>query len=237
MKRFIEVLIIIGLLFFLCPNTAAGQRKSQPAPRRAGQARQAAAPRPAEPQELYRFRQKSNSESKASDAAVQPGIVLIEGEIKGLIVQKGKLEQSPSEKNSAVMSYTVSYYLSNGNEIAAIDEAGIHRVGNRMAMLVVSQDGTPPDDVDALQSGMAMPDGMMLGFTSAGGTIFRVGGRTAKETDAHTLLGEFRVDPQTRKGRVIPALEINTEKGMVTIPVKRLVKFIEPVEETKPAKP
>ncbi len=113
----------------------------------------------------------------------------------------------------------------------------MHKDGSTIVLLSVSQEGTPFDDIEVLQTGVDMPEGAFFGaFTKAGGSIIRIGGSGKPTSSTDMLLGEFRVDPGTRKGRIIPALEITTDAGPVTIPVKNFITFKAKPEEPKQVK-
>ena len=147
---------------------------------------------------------------------------VIEGTISGLIIQKGKVEKST--ENSKI-EFTVSYYLTNGNEIESINEEGVTRVSDKVVSAVVTEKGVPPNDNVALKGIVDMPSEAMFGSTKTGGTIILIAGRSKelRGTNAETLLGEFR--SVTGGGKLIPAIKIMTANGTITIPIKEIVAF------------
>jgi hypothetical protein len=188
-------------------------------------------------QEIYCFRRKGKAARGANNKALE-GIKLLEGNITGLIVQKGEIKESQSKDNPSKKSYAVSYELTNGSEIAAIDEEGVHQDGDKILSLTVSQEGTPPDDNEVLESGMnvseqAMMPPIIMVRTPAGGMVVRISGKseTRQRTSANVLLGEYRLDPETKKARIIPALEVKTVSGVITIPVQNILTFKQKANE------
>jgi hypothetical protein len=148
---------------------------------------------------------------------------LVEGEITGLVVQKGDLSTSVKDGKT---SFAATYHLSNGGEIASIDEAGVTKRGASVAFCSVSQDDKAPDDVDAVETCVNMPAGAFFGgYTKGGGHVVRLGGTSAKGgmPNADAVLGEFR--KEAGKGRIIPSLTLKTATGETTIPVTDIVAF------------
>lgn len=199
--------------------------------------KQAASPQPGAgtpnaTHETYWFRRKGKSAPGATDKTLG-GTRLVEGLIKGLIVQKGDVTESQSKDNPTKKTYTVSYELTNGDEISAIDEQGVHQDSDKILFLNVSQEDTPPDDKEVLETGMNISEQafapLLMARTPAGGLVVRITGKSkAKQrTTADVVLGEYRLDPETKKGRLITALEVNTDGGVVTIPVQNILKFKE----------
>jgi hypothetical protein len=142
----------------------------------------------------------------------------IEGEIKGVIVQKETIKEwtEGSKKH-----YNVIYYLTNGSDIRAIDEKGVHvPEGTQIPTRFVTQKGKPPDDLEVLQ--VAEDKKSLIPTTKAGGQVLRAG-VAATGVSAAMLLGELR----TKDGKtgLIGALEIQTTSGLIAIPVGEIIDF------------
>jgi len=208
----------------------AGPDKANRGPAAAATAPSGAEPTPKAKQGNYCFRRKGNSARGASNKALE-GVKLVEGNIRGLIVQKGDVKESQSKDNPSKKSYTVTYQLTNGSEISAIDEAGVHLDSDKILSVIVTQEGALPDDevlgMSLSEGAMALP--VFMARTSAGGLVVRINGKakTRRRTSAAALLGEYRLDPVAMKPRVIPHLEVSTLSGTVTIPVQDMVTFRE----------
>ena len=166
--------------------------------------------------------------------AAQPATIkkkdgqIVEGKITGLVVQKDEVKEAPSEKDPAQKSYTVSYDLTNGSDITAIDEEGVHQEGRLVAFLVATQGGSPPDDAEVVKTGVELPAGALsLGHLKGDGTVIRAGGqsRDKRRVKSGQLIGQYRVDPASKKGALDPTLEVATAGGAVRIPVEEIVSF------------
>ncbi|OGU42091.1 MAG: hypothetical protein A2315_09370 [Ignavibacteria bacterium RIFOXYB2_FULL_35_12] len=163
----------------------------------------------------------------ATQVKLKNGKVL-EGTINGLIVQKEETKKSPSEKDPKKVVYNASYYLTNGEEIGLIDEQGVHKNSNKVVIINCSQEETPLNDLDVVETGINAPESpFSVSYTEAGGTVVRIGGRSSNPTSVSkdTLLGVYRADPKTGKGQIILEIEIVTEKGLVKVPIKSIVEF------------
>jgi hypothetical protein len=172
------------------------------------------------------FYRKTADGTSPKKNATSADVQVVEGLITGLIVQKAPVKEAPSEKDPTKTMYSGSYSLINGGEIDAIDEEGVHKQGRTIVLISVTQEGTPFDDSDVLQTAVNMPEGAFFGaYTKAGGSVFRVGGTGKPTTSTDTLLGEFRVDPGTKNGRLLPAVEVKSDTGPVTIPAKNFIAF------------
>ena len=233
----ITFIILAVSSFAAVASSCSGTQPAGPAA--VDNAGRAAAVQPAStPEAAYVFRRKPAPADGAG--AEVAGAKLVEGKILGLIVQKGELKESVSEKDPSKKSYTVSYYLTNGDKIAAIDEAGVHKETDEVLFINVAQDGTPPEDDDAVQTGMGQADApgmpVMMAFTAGGGTAIRMSGRSKskRSTDANALLGEYRLDPGTNKGKIYPEVKVETEGGPVTVPVGSFIKFRKQPEAATP---
>jgi len=148
-----------------------------------------------------------------------------EGKITGLIVLKGEAKEYPSEKNPGKTTYSASYAVINGADITAIDAEGIHqRAGRAAGMMVVSQDGAPLDDLDAVRTGLDLrPGPFSVSYTKAGGSVIRIGGRSGEATVSRDqVLGEYRKDLKKNESEIRPVLEIETTAGIVIVPVAEL---------------
>jgi len=153
---------------------------------------------------------------------------VVEGQINGLIVLKEWLRKS---ETGAKETFTIEYTLIDGKGIEAIDSEGVHLGSNStLDFISCSQENRPPDDLEALQKGMSLASGAMkFDVFSKGSTLFhtdvKTGNRSVKTGE---LLGEFRMKDPPEK--LIPAIEITTEKGVVKVPVKEIVAFKKKVE-------
>lgn len=183
--------------------------------------------RKAEPQgEIYCFLRKTSSTPAASsDSQVSrpKGVQLIEGEIKGLIAQR-----IATDKVSAA-----GYRLTKGKDIIAIDEEGVHVRGISTVMIAANDDDNKPINDLALIEEAAQTGQLRLGkitknevsTTIAVKPVEYVEGVKTEETalqDLMPVLGELRCDGGCR---ILPRLEIDTIKGVVAIPVGKIVKF------------
>ena len=150
-----------------------------------------------------------------------------EGKLAGLIVLKGRYEEAASEKNPGQKVYSARYVVANGYDIEKIDEQGVHQKGGRViGILSVEQEGSPLDDLDVVRAGLDMPESpFAVGYTKAGGTIVRLGGRAEKVVTRDTVLGEYRKDRGKKESELRSALEIETANGVVKVPVAELVEL------------
>lgn len=177
--------------------------------------------------DLYAFRQ--NPPAQAAPLNMPAGVTVIEGQVKGLIVQK----QDTSDPAQRV--FKGWYYLTKGEEVAAIDADGVHKTVPIVDDVGVRQERKPLDDLEILRLATKMPEASSSGRrTKAGGIVMRA--RTTSlmgpVTNALPLLGEFRIDPKTGQAELIPAIEVATANGVVNIPLAKLIKF-----KTKDATP
>ncbi len=151
-----------------------------------------------------------------------------EGRITGLIVLKGQNKESQSEKNPGKTTYTASYAVINGSDITAIDEQGVHQTGGRaVGMMVASQDGAPLEDLDTVHTGINLTPGpFSIGYTKAGGSVIRVGGRSGQAVITRDqVLGEYRENREKKDAEIRPVLEIETAVGIVKVPVAELAEL------------
>lgn len=143
---------------------------------------------------------------------------IISGQIRGMIVQKGEVELKQSAEGT---SHIVSYDMSNGEDIEAIDEEGVHR--SHVWSVTVSATGGLPTDLEVFKPGVKA--GLGADRVSSKGLkyyvfVFDVRPRVPSTAK---LLGEFRND--NGKDVVIPALHVTTKEGVVEIPVADIVAF------------
>jgi len=145
------------------------------------------------------------------------------GEIKGLIVQG----QTGDVSEGSLSGHGALYFVVEGKDIEAIDEEGIHY--KRARYILVGQKGTP-DPIEILETYVKFTNGdMMASLTYSGrhdGASVQVDSIETTAPVRLKLLGEFRMEDSKRK--LIPALEINTGKGVVSIPVEEIVEFRKP---------
>lgn len=153
---------------------------------------------------------------------------VIDGTVKGLIIQKGDVEKSQSEDDPTKPVYSALYRLTNGKEITLIDEQGVHKKGKMIVFIRVIQKDAPPDDLEVVETGISAGEGGVSMFhTKAGGTGARVSGLSSRSDHVNTeeLLGSLLIDPVTKKYQIIPAIEILTNKETIKVPIKDIVEF------------
>lgn len=150
---------------------------------------------------------------------------VIVGEIKGMFVQ-GHTDKVKEGGFGALI------YVSPGNTIAAIDEEGVH-YRKDVSVRYVNVGQKTPISLLALASMVAAMDGgnffAMMEYSSrhdsaAVKTDFLVPDGASKLP----LLGEFRADKAGDK--LIPALEILTSTGTITVPLQDIVSLKPAIE-------
>ena len=179
-------------------------------------------------EELSVFRLETGSAPVESTTPQSDKFKVVEGSIKGILVQKKKVLDGPSKDNPMKKMYSAYYFLTRGNQIAAINEEGVHPTNSDSEMLAVNQENKPLDDNDVVETGLRIPEGRSLNHrTSGGGVIMRTVTPSFSGPVANTvpLIGEFRTDPKSKKGRVFPNIEIYTKNGVVSIPIEKLARF------------
>ncbi len=143
---------------------------------------------------------------------------IIQGQIRGMIVQKDEIKL---EKSAEGTIHTVGYLMSNGEDIDAIDEEGVHR--SHIWLITVSAVGGLPTDIEVFKPGAKT--GLMANRVSAKGLKYDVFAFdfSPRVPSKEKLLGEFRSD----KGKdvAIPALHVTTNEGAVVIRVADIVAF------------
>jgi hypothetical protein len=142
----------------------------------------------------------------------------IEGQIRGMIVQKGELKIEKSDEGPI---HIVSYDMSNGEDIQSIEELGVHR--SHIWQITVSAVGGLPDDLDVFKPGEKT--GLAANRVTAAGLKYNifVFDFAPRVPSTLKLLGEFR--NENGKDVIIPSLHVTTKDGAVDIPVADLVTF------------
>ncbi len=189
------------------------------------------------PKKIYYFIRKSKDRGATSlkaDLGDTKDVQLVEGEIKGQIVQESG---SPQEKTREG-KYIYNFFVTNGKDIEMIDANGMYNsVGSHIVLLTANLEKPGINDMEFLQTGMASSANIAAGLRlPSGGTMFRIVFKTQKQAPVPMrLMGEFRAD-QNNKGQLIPVLEVNTEQGVLSIPVDQLIPFRKKTEQPTPAK-
>ena len=150
---------------------------------------------------------------------------VVEGTISGLIVQKGQVEEGAGDGGKK--TFTASYKLINGGDIAAIDEDGVHRKGNTFAFATVTEKAAPLDDFVALETVANLARGQWMAYTATGGQVVALGGTTAGSggADPTPVLGEYRKAGPGGKAQLLRSLEITTPQGTVSVSIADVVPF------------
>ena len=164
----------------------------------------------------------------------------VEGKVLGQVIQKGELEESPSEKHPDKKKYLVSYVITDGSEVAGIDEDGVRQDGRLIVIFVAAQEGSPPEDADVIETGFNPPGaggpveeichpefGLCGPPLKGGGAVLRVRLplRGRHRVHSEQLVGQYRQDPATKKGRLEANIEVQTAAGTVKVPVVQIVAF------------
>jgi hypothetical protein len=158
-----------------------------------------------------------HSQSRTSTVEKKDGQI-ISGTIQGIVVQKGKINEALGEDGSK--RFDTRYVLSNGDRITAIDKQGVHT--SWIISLGAYQEGEPPNDLEVLKPGKT---GFMNPRKGGKLTILALdyGPRVPIK---EALLGTVRKKPGTEDEVIlVPALEIMTANGLVTLPVSEVVAF------------
>lgn len=187
------------------------------------------------PKKTYYFVRKLNGKI----TALQPELgenkdaERVEGQITGPIVQ-GSV--GPREKTKEG-KYIYALMVTDGKDIEMIDSNGTYQsVGSNITVLAANLDKPDIADLEFLQTGMASKATTASGLRlPSGGTMARVVFKTGKQSPGTLkLMGEFRSDQNN--GQLLPALQINTDHGVVTIPVDQLIPFKKKTEQPTPGK-
>lgn len=146
---------------------------------------------------------------------------VIDGTIKGLVVQKGRHATED----------TVTYSVIKGEYIESIDERGVNlKPGSSFLYVVTRQKEIADGNSEAQIIGVLI--GFFEGMREDSGFVARVGVGggvvgsyvEAKELNAKdVLLGTHGVEQKTHK--IIPAFEVVTTTGSVSIPVADIIAF------------
>jgi hypothetical protein len=194
---------------------------------------------------VYCFRRKTDA--TASKIEVEGECTVIEGEIKGDIVQKEGIEITLEGKKQ----YSATYALMKGEDIDSIDEWGVRGHGYATLILIALVDKPLNDDAEVNLSPAERDAPLSIGLTGSNRIVTNMNlsklseilskqGTMAKRTINEEgqvylpLLGEFRYDPEQKKYRIFPELEIYTEKGVVKLPVNEIISFKKKAETSKP---
>ena len=143
---------------------------------------------------------------------------ILHGKIRGMIVQKGEVK---SEKSDEGTLYTVHYDMSNGEDIEAIDEEGVHH--SHLWLVTASAIGGLPDDLEVFKPGEKT--GLGADRVSAKGLKYTVLAIDFKPRvpSKEKLLGEVRTE--NGKDVIVRALHVTTKEGVIEIPVTDIVAF------------
>lgn len=122
----------------------------------------------------------------------------LDGKVFGLIVQRRSKPGS------------VTYTIRKGSDVLAIEASGIrYKKDSQVEVLTAAAEGLSADHIEVVAAG-------------SGVLVLRVSGRTAAETvDTDPLIGEYVGNLMKReiKGAVLPTIRVETEAGLVTVPV------------------
>lgn len=183
---------------------------------------------------VYCFRRKTDASDVTPGKSDIEGVRIVEGIIEGTIVQKlgGKLEEKGKTQ------YFATYVLMKGQDIDSVDEDGIRGHGYATIIKTTNRDDPLDDAAEVHLPSYLLDLPMTFGesrivlninlsklreSTAEQGTLATklMGGE--KGAVSLPLLGEFRCEHGDC--RIIPALQVTSEQGVVTIPVKDVVKF------------
>jgi hypothetical protein len=181
---------------------------------------------------------------------------VIEGQIKGTVVAR-KTEGSFVKMEGGRESFSATYALIRGGDVQAIDEAGISILTGYCAVALAGKDAAL-DDVAVIRHTLRRPFGSFLVLdTAKDGTKlmiltikpdkdafqklrkdFQPDWRFAEViSDVGTvnapLLGEYR--EEKGQPRLIPAIELKTKQGVVTVALEEVVAF--EVDTAAPSEP
>ena len=182
------------------------------------------APSPNQPaKKVYYFVRKVNGKLSPlhPELGEQKDAQRVEGQITGPIVQK---TEGPREKTKDG-KYIYTLMVTDGKDIEMIDGNGIYQaVGTNITVFAANLDKGDLDDLDFLKTGMASkatsaPDLRLPSGDKMGRFVFKTNKQAAGTLK---LAGEFRTE---NNGQVTPALQVNTDNGVVVIPVEQLIPF------------
>lgn len=223
-SRLLLTTVVIACLLLSC------SRRGQPTQTESASAK----PQPAQ-KKAYYFVRKVNG--KLSPLQPELGDAKdaqrVEGQISGPIVQESASPQGKTKEGK----YIYAFMVTDGKDIEMIDGNGMYQsVGSNIVVLAANIDKPDIADLEFLQTGMASKANTATGLRlPSGGEMGRFVFKTKKQAAGTLkLIGEFRSDQN--KGQLIPALSVNTDQGVVTIPVDQIIPFKKKTEQPAPAK-
>jgi hypothetical protein len=148
---------------------------------------------------------------------------IVKGQIMHLVVQQEEV-QKEFDREENRNTFSTTFYAINGPEITAIDEEGIHTLpGSVVGVFIVVGNTVPPDPLEVMQTaeGPSLPAPLGLRTLRKGGGFVAVARRGLEKPTTGKLLGYYTIEGG--KGRLVPALEVITETGKVTLPLRGLV--------------
>lgn len=151
---------------------------------------------------------------------------VVRGDILGNLLLLGDVKEEPQ---GAATEYLVTYYPTDARYIRRIDESGVHIDGDSpLVVVVASRQGSPPGHVEVVGAAMeALLQGpvetIFESLPGGGSVIGRAGRRGQADVLSHELLGEIQKDDGG--WRITPAIRIETEHGIETVPIDRIVPF------------
>ena len=145
---------------------------------------------------------------------------VLKGAIVGIVVQG---EAAPSKTGTG---YGGLYYVAKGEQIEAIDEDGIHfRSGTRLRYVSIGQK-KEINVTDVVRMAVDFDKDFMAGLEYSKKNDMAAVSADYMDTKAPTklkLIGTYRRDGQADE--IIPAVEIATTSGKITVPVADIVPF------------
>lgn len=151
---------------------------------------------------------------------------VVRGEILGNLLLLGDVKEEPQ---GAATEYLVTYHPTDARYIRRIDGSGVHVEGDSpLVVLVASRQDSPPGHLEVVGAAM---DALMRGpvetifesLPGGGSVIGRAGRRGEAGVLSHRILGEIQKDDGG--WRITPAIRIETEHGIETVPIDRIVPF------------
>jgi hypothetical protein len=187
------------------------------------------------PKKTYYFVRKVNGKMTAlqPEMGENKDAERVEGQIAGPIVQASEGAREKTKEGK----YIYTFMVTDGKDIEMIDSNGMYQsVGSNITVLAANLDKPDISDLEILQTGMASKATTATGLRlPSGGTMGRFVFKTSKQSAGTLkLMGEFRSDQN--KGQLLPALQINTDHGVVSIPVDQLIRFKKKTEQPTPGK-
>jgi hypothetical protein len=143
-------------------------------------------------------------------------------------LKNGDVIQGKIRGRLAAEVKAVNYSILNGKDIDRIDEKGIStREGAKIIDAFTPASASPPSTMEVLEAMVKAPaPGFALVDLKQGARVSIIAfTEDAKKTIRGVVLGEIRADPKTKGWELIPALEIVTSNGTVTISVDKIVSL------------